>query len=255
MSRSHKKRPELSEFERKKIRNRQLAVQNLYLDLLSKKGRAGRTALVRFLQSPYPGMLDRLEAINHALRSRIVSSEEYKTITPPISLEARKMIGREAILTSNPLLKWFEFLRADYRARRSYDADVAKFEEVRLISAWILKLASGREWYDADGPTFEKLVAYFFSKNGYDVWNRGGKNDRGVDLVIQKGDARIVVQCKAYRRLVGPAVVRELYGTMLAEGAHSAILATMLGISLAAREWIINKPITVMTLEDFVSDS
>ena len=222
------------------------------MEFLSKKGTAARYALISFLNSPYPGELDRLEVINHALRTRVISTKEFKELTPPVSLQARQTFERGRIQANNVILKWFEERRADRRAREAYDTELRQYNDMQLLSAWIDKLASRKAWFRADGPTFEKLVAHHFSKIGYDVWNRGGKNDHGVDLVIEKDGVRSIVQCKAHREFVGPAIVRELYGTMLAEGANNAILATMRGVTHSAREWIAGKPISVMALDDFV---
>jgi restriction system protein len=68
---------------------------------------------------------------------------------------------------------------------------------------------------------FELLVSEMFRRKGFSVIERGGNGpDGGVDLELRAGADKYFVQCKQWKsRKVGVAVVRELYGTMAAEGA------------------------------------
>lgn len=95
---------------------------------------------------------------------------------------------------------------------------------------------------------FEHFVGRVFRKKGYNVTLRGSSGDMGVDLeVCKKGDhKRAIVQCKRYRRKVGPETIRELYGTMLHERVAHAFLVTTADISAGAREWAKNKPLTLI---------
>ncbi len=94
---------------------------------------------------------------------------------------------------------------------------------------------------------FEKHVAIIFSHKGFRVRHRGKSGDHGVDLEVRPSTGRLgVVQCKRYRSTVGEQVVRDLYGTMLHEGAAHAFLVTTGKISAAARSWADEKPITLV---------
>lgn len=75
---------------------------------------------------------------------------------------------------------------------------------------------------------FEGLVQEAFRLRGYAVRRRGGEGaDGGVDLVLERGAEKVLVQCKQWRALrVGVSVVRELYGVMAAEGAAAGIVVT-----------------------------
>jgi hypothetical protein len=57
------------------------------------------------------------------------------------------------------------------------------------------------------------------------VRRRHPTHDHGVDLDIARPDLRAIVQCKRWRHPVGPAVVRDLYGTLLNNGTDLGILA------------------------------
>ncbi len=77
-------------------------------------------------------------------------------------------------------------------------------------------------------PDFEKVVGEAFRKEGYTVrGNLRGGPDGGVDLVLQKGSKRSLVQCKHWRSSsVGVTPVRELYGVMTARAADGGFVVT-----------------------------
>ena len=83
-----------------------------------------------------------------------------------------------------------------------------------------------------DWRHFERVVADYFREQGYSVeqCGRGASGtafDDGVDLRMQRGGERVVVQCKhqnAYK--VPHHDVNQLIGIKVAEGATRAILVT-----------------------------
>lgn len=81
---------------------------------------------------------------------------------------------------------------------------------------------------DMTWKEFEALVEEAYRLRGYTVRRIGGDGpDGGVDLVLDRGAEKVLVQCKQWRAMrVGVAVVRELYGAMAAQGAASGIVVT-----------------------------
>lgn len=77
-------------------------------------------------------------------------------------------------------------------------------------------------------PEFEVLVGEYFRRQGYAVVaNGGGGPDGGVDVLLQKGSDRYLVQCKHWRALrVGVQPVRELYGVMAAQRVAGGFVVT-----------------------------
>lgn len=74
---------------------------------------------------------------------------------------------------------------------------------------------------------FEAAMADVFRQQGYHVTVTPDGADGGVDLVLIRPGERILVQCKHWTSsLVGPSIVRELYGVMAAERATGGIVAT-----------------------------
>lgn len=101
--------------------------------------------------------------------------------------------------------------------------------------------------YSLDPYDFERYVAALFRSKGYRVQLRGRSGDAGVDLMLtQRNGKRAIVQCKRYRRPIGPDIVRELYGTLIHERVSHAFLVTTADISDSAREWAQGKPMTLV---------
>lgn len=75
---------------------------------------------------------------------------------------------------------------------------------------------------------FETLVGEYFRRQGFSVVdNGGGGPDGGVDVLLQKGSDRYLVQCKHWRALrVGVEPVRELYGVMAAQRVAGGFVVT-----------------------------
>ncbi|MDY6866930.1 MAG: restriction endonuclease [Chloroflexota bacterium] len=125
----------------------------------------------------------------------------------------------------------------------------------RLRQNWIrLKDAQTIEDLLAITPEqFEDLVAKLFRVYGHDVEKVGGTSDHGVDiLVLSDRGEKWVVQCKRYSGSVGEPIVRDLFGTMLHEGAQRAYLITTGGITKQAVEWAEGKPIILYDGEGLV---
>jgi restriction system protein len=71
-------------------------------------------------------------------------------------------------------------------------------------------------------------------------------------MVTNREGRKAIVQCKRYRNQVGPDIVRELYGTLVHEGASHAFLVTTASISQAAQVWAHGKPMTLIDGDELV---
>jgi hypothetical protein len=84
-------------------------------------------------------------------------------------------------------------------------------EQARQRAAKELELRRRESWWRGlTGANFETELANLFRNRGFAVRRTGGAGDQGVDLVLDKGARKILVQCKAHKRPIGPAIVREL---------------------------------------------
>jgi len=77
--------------------------------------------------------------------------------------------------------------------------------------------------------------------------------DEGVDIWLYTERGREIVQCKAHRTPVGPAVVRELYGTMEHFKAPAGTLASTSGFTKGVITYAQGKPIKLVGLADIIA--
>lgn len=105
------------------------------------------------------------------------------------------------------------------------------------------------DWQDFEHLIRELLAKEYADKNAEVKITRASR-DRGVDAVIFNSDplhgGKFVVQAKRYSNVVDVAAVRELYGTVLNEGANRGILVTTSHFGRDAYEWAANKPLTLI---------
>lgn len=105
------------------------------------------------------------------------------------------------------------------------------------------------EWQD-----FEHLIRQIFenefSAPGSEVKVTQGSRDGGVDAVAFDPDpirgGKIVIQAKRYTNTVGVEAVRDLYGTVMNEGACKGILVTTSQFGPDARKFASGKPLTLI---------
>ena len=105
-----------------------------------------------------------------------------------------------------------------------------------------------------DWEDFEHLIrevfANEFNSNGGEVKVTQASKDGGVDAIAFDPDpirgGKIVIQAKRYTNTVGVAAVRDLYGTVMNEGATKGILVTTAVCGPDAYEFAKGKPLTLM---------
>jgi hypothetical protein len=124
------------------------------------------------------------------------------------------------------------------RAKREYDA-------------WLLRTKQ-QFWLGLPGLSFESELAVLYRRLGYQVELTPASGDKGVDLVLRRDGRTTIVQCKATRKPVGPNIARELYGTLMEMRADDAILASLAGCTAGVRDFIRDKPIRLLTLDEIV---
>ncbi len=95
---------------------------------------------------------------------------------------------------------------------------------------------------------FEDLLSEVYRRQGYVVKaNTSLGPDGGVDLRIEKGDDRYLVQCKQWREYkVGVKIVREMYGLMTAEHASGTIIVTSGIFTQEAKNFASGKPVDLV---------
>jgi HJR/Mrr/RecB family endonuclease len=101
---------------------------------------------------------------------------------------------------------------------------------------------------------FEHLVAQLFewefAQQGMEVKVTRASRDRGVDAILFDPDplrgGKYVIQAKRYTRVVDVAAVRDLYGTIMNEGANRGILITTSSFGPDSYEFAKDKQISLV---------
>jgi restriction system protein len=105
-----------------------------------------------------------------------------------------------------------------------------------------------------DWQDFEHLIREIFEKefneSGGEVKITQASRDGGVDAIAFDPDplrgGKIAIQAKRYTNVVGVAAVRDLYGTVINEGASRGILVTTSEYGPDAYSFAKDKPITLL---------
>lgn len=127
----------------------------------------------------------------------------------------------------------------------------ARFVESREVLA---NLNATDNLASMDWEDFEHLVRELFAKvfggEGTEVRVTQASRDRGVDAIAFDPDpirgGKFVIQAKRYNNVVPVSAVRDLYGTMINEGAAKGILVTTSHFGNDSREFAKDKPITLI---------
>lgn len=108
-------------------------------------------------------------------------------------------------------------------------------------------------WMSLSGREFEWELATLYRHLGYDVESTPTSGDQGIDLILRKNGKTTIVQCKSHKSPVGPAVARELLGSMVAFGADHAILACTGGFTRGVKDFVEGKPMTLISAKELAS--
>ena len=103
---------------------------------------------------------------------------------------------------------------------------------------------------DLNPSEFEVLVTNLFARMGLDAKLTRPSRDGGVDCVAFDPrpvlGGKVVIQAKRYKNTVGVSAVRDLYGTMMNEGANKGLLVTTAGYGPDAFTFANDKPIELI---------
>jgi restriction system protein len=184
---------------------------------------------------PRNGIIASLQAPVEYLQSLDLSK-----LDPEVCFKYLKGISTPNLQNASPIRPIFTLNKEDERLVANKDVDSEMESEANLAAM---------EWED-----FEHLVAQLFewefSKNGIEVKVTRASRDRGVDAILFDPDplkgGKYVIQAKRYTRTVDVSAVRDLYGTVMNEGANRGILITTASYGPDAYEFANGKPISLV---------
>ena len=182
---------------------------------------------------PRNGIIATLQAPNDYLNSLDLSK-----LDPEICFKNLKGISTPNLQNISPVRPIFILNKED---ERFVENKVVQIEDEANLAAM--------PWED-----FEHLVAQLFewefAKNGIEVKVTRASRDRGVDAILFDPDplrgGKYVLQAKRYTRTVDVSAVRDLYGTIMNEGANRGIIITTASFGPDAYEFSKDKPISLV---------
>lgn len=162
------------------------------------------------------------------------------SVDPKACFKNLKGVGSSKLHSLTPIAPILNINREDKRFISSYEV-TGELDETFNLAAM--------DWED-----FEHLIRELFGKEfsqyGGEVKVTRASRDHGVDAVAFDPDpirgGKIVIQAKRYTNTVGVSAVRDLYGTVLNEGATKGILVTTADYGPDAYEFARGKPLTLL---------
>ncbi len=124
----------------------------------------------------------------------------------------------------------------------------------KFVEGYSVETNAGTNLASMDWKDFENLVRelfeWEFSKNGGEVKITQASRDGGVDAVIFDPDpirgGKIIVQAKRYTNTVDVSAVRDLYGTVIDNGANKGIMITTSDYGSDSYNFVKDKPVTLL---------
>ena len=166
---------------------------------------------------------------------------DLSRVDPKACFKQFKGVGSSKLTSLTPIAPILQLTKTDKRFIDSYE--VAKdIDDSTNIAAM--------DWED-----FEHLIRELFEKEftqgGGEVKVTQASRDGGVDAIAFDPDpirgGKIVIQAKRYTNVVGVSAVRDLYGTVMNEGATKGILVTTATYGSDAYEFAKGKPLTLLS--------
>jgi restriction system protein len=179
----------------------------------------------------------------------IISCEAPRTEFLALNLklvQPKECVRRFKGITAGPLAQL-----APVKPILKLDTEDDRFIESKEV---LEQYDKGQNLADMPWEDFEHLVrelfAKVFSSPGGEVHVTQASHDRGVDAIAFDPDpirgGKFVIQAKRYNMVVPVSAVRDLYGTMIAEGATKGILVTTSYYGRESRDFAKDKPMTLI---------
>lgn len=162
-------------------------------------------------------------------------------VDPKACFRSLKGIAAAQLHSLTPIAPVLKISRDDPRFVSSYEVAATLSEGDNLAAM---------DWEDFE-HLIRELFEQEFSVNGGEVKVTQASRDGGVDAVAFDPDpirgGKIVIQAKRYTNVVGVSAVRDLYGTVINEGATKGILITTANYGADAHQFAQGKPLVLLS--------
>jgi restriction system protein len=161
-------------------------------------------------------------------------------VEPTACFRHLKGIATPSVDRVSPVRAIFTLNTEDKRIIENRDVAVALQEQTNIAAM---------PWDDFE-HLVRQLFEWEFGRNGVEVKVTRASRDRGVDAIMFDPDplrgGKYVLQAKRYTRPVDVAAVRDLYGTVVNEGANRGILVTTSSFGPDSYEFAKDKPLSLV---------
>ena len=185
------------------------------------------------------------QEVTACIMSLQTTAEEFTSIDlaqvdPKTCFKNLKGIGSSQLHSLTPVAPVQTVSREDSRFVSSYDVTDTLDESYNLAAM---------DWEDFE-HLIREVFAAEFTQAGGEVKVTQASRDGGVDAIAFDPDpirgGKIVIQAKRYTNVVGVSAVRDLYGTVVNEGATKGILVTTAEYGPDSYEFAKGKPLTLL---------
>lgn len=188
--------------------------------------------------NPATGIIERKCILSLQVDRQKFSLINLSQVEPKACFKALKGVSAAKLVDISPITPILTFNKKDKRFVEGKDIEVNQGTNLAAM-----------HWED-----FEHLVRELFemefAKNGGEVRVTQASRDGGVDAIVFDPDplrgGKIVIQAKRYTNTVGVSAVRDLYGTVINEGANSGILITTSDYGHDSYEFAKDKPLKLL---------
>jgi restriction system protein len=220
-----------------------LCLRAAYLVAMSDEGRWFDTIAVNATQSwfdaatgaPRTGIIASLQANKDEIRQL-----RLEQVDPKTCFRHLKGISTPSIERVSAIRPIFILNKDDSRIIKDRDVDKDLEPQANLAAM---------PWDDFE-HLVRQLFEWEFEKHGAEVKVTRASRDRGVDAIVFDPDplrgGKYVLQAKRYTRPVDVAAVRDLYGTVVNEGANRGILVTTSSYGPDAYDFAKDKPLSLI---------
>jgi len=238
----------------KKIELSARELQNLYDDIIYKITIRSIGEIFQFDEKEFVDVINfngRVSAINRA-----TGLNENNCI---LSVQIKRDDFGEINIKDIDAKSCFKYFNGIGSARLSDITAIVPIMEInkndkRFIDAKNVKVNDYTNLAAISWEDFEQLIRELFDKefnqNGGEVKVTQSSRDGGVDAIAFDPDpirgGKIIIQAKRYTNTVGVSAVRDLYGTVINEGANKGILITTSDYGSDSYNFAKGKPITLL---------
>lgn len=188
--------------------------------------------------SPRTGQLERNLILSLMIDRDTFSGINISHVDPKKCFKSLKGVSAAKLIDIVPVQPVLQINKEDHRFIESKDVSVNEGTNLAAMP-----------WED-----FEQLVReifeFEFAQNGGEVRVTQASRDGGVDAVVFDPDplrgGKIVIQAKRYTNTVPVSAIRDLYGTVINEGANSGIIITTSDYGRDSYEFAKDKPLKLL---------